>query len=159
MDIEIKSLEEVPKFHHQVAQIFHNEWGFHFSDEWNIHTLEEMIDDLLYFTHLTYVALLDGQLVGTVAIYDEDLKSHAHLRPWLTCLYVDEAYRGKGIAKRLVKFVLSKCDCVYLWCYTKQKRMMYARWGFDVIEEIKYRNEPAYVMKSIASEDINDITI
>ena len=35
-------------------------------------------------------------------LIDNDLDSHAHLTPWLASLYVDPAFRNKGIGKQLI---------------------------------------------------------
>ena len=42
-------------------------------------------------------ACADAQLLGAVLVVHCDLPSHAHLRPWVSGLYVDKAARGRGI--------------------------------------------------------------
>ncbi|HWK22420.1 MAG TPA: GNAT family N-acetyltransferase [Ureibacillus sp.] len=50
-----------------------------------------------------YVALIEGEMVGTYALLRNDLNSRQDLYPWFACLYVKEAYRGKGIAAELLQ--------------------------------------------------------
>ncbi|MGK9175168.1 GNAT family N-acetyltransferase [Yokenella regensburgei] len=55
---------------------------------------------------LTFV-LLDGEtLSGTVGLWRCDLISRQDLFPWLAALYVDEAARGKGLARLLQQHVI-----------------------------------------------------
>ena len=48
-------------------------------------------------------ALADEQLLGAVLVVHCDLPSHAHLRPWVSGLYVDRAERGQGIGAALAQ--------------------------------------------------------
>lgn len=48
------------------------------------------------------VAFVDDEPAGMVLLIDCDLDSHAHLRPWVAGVYVDPAWRGKGVAAALV---------------------------------------------------------
>ena len=45
---------------------------------------------------LTFIALEDQQLLGTVGLWRCDLITRQDLCPWLAALYVDEAARGTG---------------------------------------------------------------
>ncbi|ACS84571.1 GNAT family N-acetyltransferase [Musicola paradisiaca] len=55
---------------------------------------------------LTFVALEAGQLVGTVGLWRCDLISRQDLTPWLAALYVDDAWRDRGLGRELQRFVL-----------------------------------------------------
>jgi GNAT superfamily N-acetyltransferase len=44
-----------------------------------------------------------GQILGTVSIVNEDVPVEFAKASWLAALYVDNAYRRKGIATMLVK--------------------------------------------------------
>lgn len=56
---------------------------------------------------LTFIALDEGQLVGTVGLWLCDLQSRQDLSPWLAALYVDEKYRDQGLGKTLQQHVLT----------------------------------------------------
>jgi aminopeptidase-like protein len=88
--MHVASLREHQDLLPTLASIYMEEWGWHFSSEWDIVTLEDMIEDLREnYLDATYVAFIDKVFVGTVALLDADLKSHMHLKPWMTCLYVN----------------------------------------------------------------------
>ena len=56
---------------------------------------------------LTFIAVEDEQLVGTVGLWRCDLITRQDLFPWLAALYVDDAARGKGLAGKLQQHVIT----------------------------------------------------
>ena len=56
---------------------------------------------------LTFIAVEDEQLLGTVGLWRCDLITRQDLYPWLAALYVDEAARGKGLAGKLQEHVIA----------------------------------------------------
>jgi GNAT superfamily N-acetyltransferase len=53
-----------------------------------------------------YVATINGEIIGCVALITNDLNSRQDLFPWLACLYVDEKFRNQNIAGQLMDRVL-----------------------------------------------------
>ena len=140
-------LRAVPWFLKEIAEIYLEEWGWHFRDEWGVNDKTEMMEDLKdNFMDATLVLYDDITLVGTVALLPDDLKSHMHLGPWVTCLYVKEAWRCKGLGKMLVESVASG-KTTYLWCYTLKEMTRYKKWGYELVETVIYGGEDAFVMK------------
>ena len=85
-----------------------------------------------------FVAVHGEEIVGFVALVNESCVEDTNFSPWLDFLFVDERFRGKGIAGRLVKHVLLEAanenmDSVYL-C-TASHEEMYAKFGFQTICE------------------------
>ena len=50
-----------------------------------------------------YVAMIEGEMVGTYALLRNDINSRHDLYPWFACLYVKDQHRGKGIAASLLQ--------------------------------------------------------
>jgi len=49
------------------------------------------------------IAMQDNRCVGTIALVENDLANKCRdYLPWLSALYVDEKYRGQGIAEKLI---------------------------------------------------------
>jgi thiamine pyrophosphokinase len=68
---------------------------------------------------VTLIALDNGECIGTVSIFHNDLKTQDELTPWLAALYVAPAHRNRGAAKKLIKRVYSiakqlQYSCIYL---------------------------------------------
>jgi len=56
----------------------------------------------------TFVAIKDGECVGTVALWNNDLGVRQDLTPWLACLYVAKEHRGQGVAAMLVDYCMAE---------------------------------------------------
>ncbi|MBL0143716.1 MAG: GNAT family N-acetyltransferase [Betaproteobacteria bacterium] len=56
------------------------------------------------------VALVDGELAGTVNLIDNDDRKRTHLHPWLAAMVVVERHRGKGIGTLLVQALLAEAS-------------------------------------------------
>ncbi|NMM64578.1 GNAT family N-acetyltransferase [Clostridium sp. P21] len=58
---------------------------------------------------LTFIALEDNELVGTIGLWRSDLVSRQDLFPWLSALFVKEDCRGKRIGQKLQNFLVEYC--------------------------------------------------
>lgn len=146
--MQFASLREHEDLVPTLASIYIEEWGWHFSSEWDIMTLEDMIEDIRQnYLDTTYVAFIDKVFVGTVALLDADLKSHMHLKPWMTCLYVQPEFRRRGIGRKLVDFVCKTVPSCYLWCYEEREKNTYLKWEFKIVEAFQYDNKSAWIMQ------------
>ena len=56
---------------------------------------------------LSLIALVNGQLAGTVNLIENDDTKRAHLRPWLAAMVVRADLRGQGIGTALVNTLLA----------------------------------------------------
>lgn len=66
-------------------------------------------DVLKYFSNtknnafpITLIALENEMCLGTVSIFENDLKARGMYKPWLASLYTKPEYRGKGIGQSLI---------------------------------------------------------
>jgi len=103
MKFEIVNLANAPQFIEQVAKCLYDEW-----DENDGRTLQDAIYRTRHsiFTDRipqTLIAKSGDQLVGTVHIWQNDLKCRQDLSPWMAALYVKKEYRGQGIGTALQK--------------------------------------------------------
>ena len=55
---------------------------------------------------LSLIALVNGELAGTVNLIENDDENRAHLRPWLAAMVVRADLRGQRIGTALVKALL-----------------------------------------------------
>ena len=44
---------------------------------------------------MTFIALVNGELAGTISLWNCDMPSRQNLSPWLGGLYVNQKFRGK----------------------------------------------------------------
>jgi predicted N-acetyltransferase YhbS len=56
---------------------------------------------------LSLIALVDGQLAGTVNLIENDDDKRVHLRPWLAAMVIRADLRGQGIGTALVNALLA----------------------------------------------------
>ena len=86
-----------------------------------------------------WLAVMDGRIVGSVAIDGEDLApGEAHLR-WFI---LDDGCRGHGVGKKLLTEAMRFCDsvgfsAVHLWTFNKltAARRLYESFGFTLAKE------------------------
>ncbi|ADL50816.1 GNAT family N-acetyltransferase [Clostridium cellulovorans] len=104
---------------------------------------------------LTFIALMDNQLVGTVGLWRSDLLSRQDLYPWLSALFVKEQYRGKNIGQELQRFLIDYCrekGYEELFLYTDICNY-YEKTGWQYLDDgIEYSGESIKIYKKELSE-------
>lgn len=105
--MEIMKLKEAPQYTDTVIEWLNSEFGTSNSRKFYegiiTHSLNE--DKL----PLTFLAVEEGELLGTVGLWRGDLLSRQDLYPWFSGLVVNKNYRNKGIGKKLQDYVLAYC--------------------------------------------------
>lgn len=145
--------QHIPK----VAAWLYHEWG-------HLHpgsTLESEIRDLQQSgtdqLPLTFIAVKDNQLLGTVSILSHDMDTRPELTPWIASLFVPPVCRKRGIGTQLFRFAEQQClqlgfTTVYL--FTADRQAMYARLGWQILELMELHGEHVTIMRKCFVKDI-----
>ena len=147
------ALKQKPRYLDQVAEWLYLEWGIKTAGS-SILSVKEKLKTFKNIDKLpiNYVALKGGNLVGTFNLMLSDPPERKDLSPWFGSLYVDPNYRNQGIGTFLLKFAVSRAkelgiQKLYLCTPTKQK--MYAKSGWQPIDEVGFRDETVTIMEII----------
>lgn len=87
---------------------------------------------------IAFVALRDGELLGTGSIKLEEPGTRAGLSPWLAGMYIKEAYRGSGAGEQIVRALEAKAQGLgveTMYLSVGSAAGFYARLGWQVMEE------------------------
>jgi predicted N-acetyltransferase YhbS len=110
---------------------------------------------------ITFVAIEGDDVVGTVSLVPHDLKTRMDLTPWIASVFVKPESRGRGIGSQLVSFAEAegqRRDISAMYLFTPNKQQMYARLGWNTVEEVEYRGEHVTVMKKTFPLELNSAT-
>ena len=140
--LQIKNLADYPEYISIVSQWLWEEW-----DKKEGHKLEHIeyrTRNALKRNDIpqTLIAVYDGKLVGTVSIWNNDLKSRQDLRPWLSALFVKKEYRNNGIGTALQKAVIEevkKLEYSTLYLITDLNNY-YEQMGWKFLEKAPLEN-------------------
>ncbi|MGS6176304.1 GNAT family N-acetyltransferase [Enterobacter sichuanensis] len=110
---------------------------------------------------LTFIALEDERLVGTVGLWRCDLIIRQDLFPWLAALYVDDAARGKGLAGQLQQHVISCAaqagyETLHLWSACRD---FYERYGWQYMgDALEYPDKTVHLYRYSLCASAGDAT-
>jgi GNAT superfamily N-acetyltransferase len=147
--LTIRPLADRPQAISLLATWFHAEWS-----TFDGRSTEEIESQLIETLNrdsipITFLALRDSAVIGTVSLDLSDLPSHDHLSPWLASLFVPPVARGQGTATALVRHAqefakLHGIGPLYLW--TPGSTRLYERCGWTEIERTFYGSRPIAIM-------------
>ena len=103
---------------------------------------------------VTFVAVEDGQPLGSASLVERDLATHTHLGPWLASVYVTHERRRQGIGGQLVRRVVEEAARLHfdrLYLFTLDQEPFYRELGWERLERNHFRGHPIVVM-SIAPQ-------
>lgn len=88
--------------------------------------------------YIYYMAYSDGELAGYAAFKAEEGQGG-----FLSKLYVEENFRGRGISKKIMNLIAAYCkskNCGFVWLTVNKNNTnsiaAYKRMGFEIIDEI-----------------------
>ena len=101
----ITTLREKTELKEAAAEWFHSKWGV--PEEAYLACMDAYLNGQ---TEYGWYLCLDGeQIIGGMGVIENDFHDRKDLSPNVCAVYTEEAYRGKGIAGRLLDFVVADC--------------------------------------------------
>jgi GNAT superfamily N-acetyltransferase len=97
----------------------------------------------------TFVAVGDGEPLGTASLVAHDLTQRADLSPWLAAVYVAPEFRNRGVGSALVRAVMDEALALgveALYLFTPDKARFYGRLGWQVLEYREHHGRDVTVM-------------
>ena len=88
---------------------------------------------------ITLIALEYGECLGTVSIFENDLKIRDMYKPWLASLYTKPEYRGRGVGEKLIAKtidVVRKLGFSELYLRTEDASDYYRKRGWTYLETV-----------------------
>ena len=136
MDIQIVNLADRMEYLEQVSEWFWHEWG-------KYQTKENMKYTTIHTTQqdrvpLTYIALSGDRLVGTIALWTNDLRCRQDLSPWMTNLFVKNDMKAQGIDMLLQKRIIEAAQALglkKLYLISTHDNEYYENTGWTFMEE------------------------
>ncbi|WLH33779.1 GNAT family N-acetyltransferase [Pseudomonas sp. FP2196] len=149
--MHIEYLCDCPEFVEELAELNFKEWGYFRPGD----TLEARTERMRKACGKgaipsVVVAIEDGRLLGGALLIDSDMKTRPELTPWLAGVYVKAEERGRGVASQLVNRIVEEAKALgvqTLYLYTDAAQSLYARLGWEVVEELVYEDLPVTIMK------------
>ena len=129
--IEILKLREYKELKHEAALWFH--------DKWHIDTTsyEQSIEECIAGNTIPqwYVAMDNHKIIGGTGVIANDFHNRKDLTPNLCALYVEQDYRNKGIAKKLLDIAIEDMHSykyMHLYLITEHTSF-YERYGWKYL--------------------------
>ncbi len=97
----------------------------------------------------TVVACAGDQVIGSASLLERDIPGTEAWSPWLASVYVDPAYRRRGIGWRLVDRVLDEArglGITVLYLFTTGAEAWYAARGWVVVDRVPHAGQDAAIM-------------
>ncbi|MBQ9765107.1 MAG: GNAT family N-acetyltransferase [Lachnospiraceae bacterium] len=85
-----------------------------------------------------FVALVNNQIVGMASIAKTDYYPIPEICPWISCIFVDEGYRGHRISERLIEAANEYAKLVgFEKTYIPSEHIgLYEKYGYHYVKDI-----------------------
>lgn len=139
--IEILEIRNHGEIADEAAKWFHSKWGI------PLEAYVESITDCLEGRASVpqwYVAVGDNRIVGGMGVIENDFHDRKDLTPNVCAVYVEEEYRCRGIAGRLLQYVcedMSRMGIDTLYLVTDHTSF-YERYGWEFLCMVQGDGEP-----------------
>ncbi len=104
----------------------------------------------------TFVLFDQDGPVGTASLARQDLAARPDLTPWLTGVFIEPAFRGRGYAAALVRRVEAfamAATVSTMWLYTWTAEPLYARLGWQRVGLEDNRGREVVLMRRRLSDE------
>jgi GNAT superfamily N-acetyltransferase len=130
----IKNLVDTPHLIDKLAEYWNQEWSTDKSEK-GIEKQKSCIKNLLNLDKVPFilVACHGQKLIGSAALFLNDLDSRPDLSPWLGGIYTVPEHRGKGIAKTMIEKVINKAKTLgyhKIYLHTEHTAGLYRKLGW-----------------------------
>lgn len=134
----------------QIADWFYREWSYLYPER-GIQDFERLVQERTARDRIPFalVALDDNLVIGTVSLKMYDMDDRFDLAPWLSGLYVPQAWRCRGVGSNLVRAMEAKAARMgfsELYLYTPESVRFYSRLGWRILETKRYNGTPVTLM-------------
>ncbi|RCW41717.1 GNAT family N-acetyltransferase [Halanaerobium sp. MA284_MarDTE_T2] len=148
--MKIKYLADEKSCIPKVVNWLYEEWGGNY--EYGREVWKKRVNNRLNKGKIpvTFVALMESDVVGTASLIKHDMDIKKNLTPWLADVYVPPNYRGKKIATKLVKRVLAEANQINIskvYLYTRQAAGFYRKLNWETIGKCNYYGAEVTLME------------
>jgi len=138
------------EFIRELAELHHAEWQ-HLSPTLTLEGRISAIENCAEPKGIPsiYIAISEGQLLGSAALVESDMDSKPDLSPWIAAVYVKESFRRQGIASQLVRRCENEAlrsNVSVLYLYTEFASQLYETLGWCLLERSEHKGVTVYVM-------------
>lgn len=134
--MQIIRIDEMPAIRDRAAAWFSEKWKGH--EEEYRYSIHQSLNKNAVLPKW-YIMLEDGKIIAGAGVISGDPPMQKEQRPNVCAVYVEEQYRGKGIAGALLEYMsidmmFRGVDALYL---TTELDKFYERYGWDFMAELK----------------------
>lgn len=150
-EVELGWLADLPAAAGTLARLHHGHWAALMPD-WSLsEAIAELEDHAIRRAFpTTWIAHAGDQVVGSVSLVASDATQFPQYTPWLSSLYVQPAFRGRGIGEALVGrllFAARRWGFGSVHLFTEGPITLYRRLGFEVIEQTRLFERPVQILR------------
>lgn len=135
------TLRQAPAWKEAAAAWFHDKW--HVPQEAYLACMEAYLNGETEYGW--YLCLDGGRIAGGIGVIDNDFHDRKDLAPNVCAVYTEEAYRGRGIAGRLLELVVNdmKSRGISPLYLITDHTGFYERYGWEFLCMVQGDGEPA----------------
>ena len=141
MKYDIIKIQDQSELKETAANWFHSKWGV--PKEAYLESMDACITD--GETVPQWYVVMDGEeIIGGLGVIENDFHDRKDLAPNVCAVYVEDAYRGRGIAGEMLSFVCGDMkqrgiDTLYL---VTDHTSFYERYGWEFLCMVQGDDEP-----------------